>query len=310
MDLFDTKNIKPMLIGIEGDPFDSEDHIFELKLDGVRCVAYLDSTGTDLRNKQNIRIGPKYPELMEVHFQVNRRCILDGELIVMNQSKPDFNEIQRRALMTNKLKIDLAAAKFPVSFTAFDILYHDGRQITDLPLMERKAILQSTVIENKSIAISKYIEKQGKAFYKLAEENDLEGIVAKKKDSRYYFDKRTKDWIKIKNLKDGDYVVCGYIRKKQGMTSLILGQYSENNLVYKGHVTLGVSGRNYKYITLLPKLDSPPLLVPPGNESAIWVNPVLVCTVQYMYKTETGYLRQPVFKGIQNDKKPKECKEY
>lgn len=307
MDLFQSKNVKPMLIGTTGEPFDSNDHIFELKLDGVRCIAYLDSSGTELRNKQNIRISPLYPELSQIHVQVNRRCILDGELIVMNQGKPDFDKIMKRALMSNKMKIDLAAAKLPVSLTAFDILYHDDQNITSLPLMERKAILQDAVKENESIAISRYIENQGKAFYALVEDNDLEGIVAKRKESPYYLGKLSKDWIKIKNLKDADYVICGIIRKKQGMTSLILGQYRGNTLVYKGHVSLGVSGSNYKYVTLLPPLSAPPLPVPPGNENAIWVEPVLVCTVSYMYEKSPGSFRQRVFKGLRNDKNPEEC---
>lgn len=307
VDLFQAKNVKPMLIGVESDPFDSENHIFELKLDGVRCIAYLDSSGTELRNKKNIWISSLYPELSQLHVQANKRCILDGELIIMNQGKPDFDAIMRRAVMSNKMKIDLAAAKLPASFAAFDILYYDDRQITALPLIERKAILQEAVKENDSIAISRYVEKEGKAFYKLTEEQDLEGIVAKRIDSYYYFGKLSKDWIKIKNLKDADYVVCGYIRKKHGMTSLILGQYRGNTLVYKGHVSLGVSGSNYRYVTLLPPLSAPPLSVPAGNENAIWVEPVLVCKVSYMYEKSPGSFRQRVFKGLRNDKTPLEC---
>ena len=96
----------------------------------------------------------------------------------------------------------LAASKYPASFTAFDILYYDSRQVTGLPLMERKKLLKKAVKENSKILVSRYIEDDGKVFYKLAEKNDLEGIVAKRKDSKYYIGKRTKDWIKIKNLKD------------------------------------------------------------------------------------------------------------
>ena len=219
-DLFVEKAIKPMLIGVEGDAFDSPDYLYELKLDGIRCIAYLDRNGTDLRNKRSLKLLAKVPELSEIHRQVKCRCILDGELAIIKDGKPDFSLIQRRSLMSNPLKIQLAAQQNPACFTAFDILYHNDRPVTDLPLTERKQLLQSVVEEESPrFAMSRYIEQRGQAFYQLAKEQELEGIVAKRKDSRYYFDKRTKDWIKCKYLKDDDFVVCGYIFKKNHMTS-------------------------------------------------------------------------------------------
>ena len=300
-----------MLIGVEGEAFDSPDYLYELKLDGERCIAYLDPlTGTELRNKRNIRMLPKVPELTEIHRQVSCRCILDGELAVIKDGKPDFYEIQRRSLMSNPLKIELAAAKNPACFTAFDILYYGDHTVTDLPLTERKELLSKAVKEeNARFAVSRVIENSGIAFYELAKQQNLEGIVAKRKDSRYYFDKRTKDWIKCKNLKDDDYVVCGYIPKENGMTSIVLGQYADGRLTYKGHVTLGVGGEGFCKIRALPELEAPAFAAPSGNENAVWVEPVLCCTVRYMEKTESGGLRQPVFKGLREDKTPEECVE-
>lgn len=133
------------------------------------------------------------------------------------------------------------------------------------------------------------------------------GIVAKRKDSKYYFDKRTKDWIKIKYLQDDDFVVLGYVPKENSMNSIILGQYSNGQLVYKGHVTLGVGGEPFRRIKTLNKTDCPFSEIPKGNENAVWVTPELVCTVKYMMKTESGGMRQPVFKGLREDKSPEEC---
>ena len=309
-DLFREKNIKPMLIGTEGEAFDSDEYLYELKLDGERCVAYLDGDGTDLRNKRNIKMLPKVPELSQIHRQVKCRCILDGELAVIHDGKPDFFLIQKRSMMTNPRKIELEAQRHPACFTAFDILYYEDHPVTDLPLTERKKLLENVVREESArFAVSRSIEGQGIAFYQLAEQQNLEGIVAKRKDSRYYFDKRTKDWIKCKNLKDSDYVVCGYIPKENHMTSIVLGQYRDGQLVYKGHVTLGVGGESFRKIRELPKTDHPPMDVPDGNENGVWVRPQLVCTVKYMMKTESGGLRQPVFKGLRTDKQPKECLE-
>lgn len=308
-DIFETKSIAPMLIGGTSDAFDSRDYIYELKLDGERCLAYLDpKQGTELRNKRNMKMLPKVPELSQIHRQVKYRCILDGELIVIKDGKPDFFEIQRRSLTTNEFKIHLRSVKYPASFTAFDILYHRDRQVIDLPLMDRKELLDGIVSESERLAVSRYIEEKGIEFYALSEKNDLEGIVAKLKQSKYYPGKRTKEWIKIKNLQDDDFVICGYINKENNVTSIVLGQYRDDELIYKGHVTLGVSTGDYKVLASAEKLKNPPFkTVPPGNEHAVWLKPALVCTVKYMMKTSTGSMRQPVFKGIRYDKEPVEC---
>lgn len=307
-DIWETKSIKPMLIGTEGQPFDSEEYIFELKLDGERSIAYLDIDKTILKNKRSMLMLPKVPELAEIHKNVNVRCILDGELAVIKDGKPDFFEIQKRSMMSNPVKIDMAAKKYPACFTAFDILYCEDKQVTDLTLMERKALLQEAVkSEDSRFAVSRFIEKNGIQFYNLAEQRELEGIVAKRKDSKYYFDKRTKDWIKIKYLQDDDFVVLGYVPKENSMNSIILGQYRNGQLVYQGHVTLGVGGEPFRRIKALDKTSCPFSEIPKGNENAVWVTPKLVCTVKYMMKTERGGMRQPVFKGLREDKPPEEC---
>ena len=308
MDLFESKVIKPMLIGEMQEAFDSPDYIYELKLDGHRCIAYLDKDSTDIRNKRDVKLISKVPELSNIHKQVKKRCILDGELIVIKNGKPDFFEIQRRSVLANTFKIQLASSKLPATFTAFDILYYGDHQVMDLPLMERKKLLEKVIKENERIAISRYIEEQGIQFYQLAKENDLEGIVAKRKDSKYYLDKKTRDWIKIKYLLDDDFVVCGYILKEKGVISIVLGQYSGKELMYKGHVTMGISSEDFRTIENTPKLYALPFNdLPSGNDNAIWLEPILVCVVKFMMKTANGGLRQPVFKGLRNDKAPKEC---
>lgn len=308
-DLWESKTVKPMLIGAEGEPFDSEDFLYELKLDGERCIAYLDKDRTILKNKRNVLMLPKVPELSEIHRNVNVHCILDGELAVIKGGKPDFFEIQKRSMMSNPVKIDMATKKYPACYTAFDILYYDDHQVMDLPLTERKELLQKAVqSENSRFAVSRYIEKNGISFYNIAEQQELEGIVAKRKDSKYYLDRRTKDWIKIKYLQDDDFVVLGYVPKENSMNSIILGQYRDSELIYKGHVTLGVGGEPFKEIRSLDKIQCPFSEIPKGNENAVWVVPKLVCTVKYMMKTESGGLRQPVFKGLREDKAPEECR--
>ena len=160
--------------------------------------------------------------------------------------------------------------------------------------MERKKLLQKVIKENERIAISRYIEEQGIQFYQLAKQNDLEGIVAKRKDSKYYLDKKTKNWIKIKYLLDDDFVVCGYMLKERGVISIVLGQYMKKELVYKGHVTLGLSTGDFQLIKSTPIISSQPFnKLPSGNDNAVWIKPSLVCIVKFMMKTANGGLRQP-----------------
>lgn len=296
MDLFEKRNIKVMLISEEKEAFDDENFIYELKLDGIRCIAYIDKNGVDLRNKRNDKVLFRYPELADINKQLQcEKAIFDGELFILKDNKTDFFEMQRRSLMSDKFKIELASKKIPVSFTAFDILYKDNEQLTDLTLIERKEILKNSIKENERISISRYIEKEGKKLFDLTKQNELEGIVAKKKNSKYYFDKRTKDWIKIKNFEDEDFIICGYIEKEANVTSLVIAQYNNEKLEYKGHVTLGVSNDAVKVIKSKKKLD---YNLFDTDYDVNWIEPELECTVKYMEKTKTGSMRQPVFKGL------------
>lgn len=311
MDIYDKKNIKPMLIADMKQPFDSVDYIYEVKWDGIRCISYLDKD-TDIRNIKNKPVLPIFPELEEIHKQIKYKCILDHELVVLKNSIPDFYEVSRRLTTRNQFKIKLAADKFPASIIAYDILYYKDRDLTMLPIVERKKYLEEVLIENDSICFSRYVECYGIQLFELVKEKGLEGTVAKRKDSKYYGGKKTKEWIKSKVLNTEDCVICGYIVREKGMTSFVIAQYDEDELIYQGQVSLGSSLRvlnNYEYEILA---KSPLKYTPKGHENTVWIEPKLVCIIESMPTDRDGY-RQAVFKGIRNDKYPTECqikKEY
>ncbi|MCR0337637.1 DNA ligase [[Clostridium] innocuum] len=305
---FAARDASPMLIGLEQPAFDDEDYIYEWKLDGVRCLLYLDKDSTELRNKRNLKLNAKFPELTQLHKQVKTRCILDGELYIFHNGEPDFFQVQKRTLTSDPFKIRLHSRQFPASFTAFDILYYKDTCVIDQPLMKRKKMLEKTVRENERLSVSRYIETNGIALFELTKQRGLEGIVAKRKDSRYVCGKRTKDWIKCKNLLDDDFIVCGYIVKEKGIVSLVLAQYDvQNHIVYKGHVTMGAS---LPYLMEHSEKTDTSFLpsIPGGNEEAVWIDPPLVGTVKFMQYTEQGGLRKPVFKGFREDKTIRECR--
>ena len=306
MDIFESKSAKPMLIAEMQEPFDSPDYIYELKLDGERCVAYLDKDSTTLLNKRDFILNPRFPELNDIHKFVRDRCILDGEVAILIAGKPDFSEVKRRSVLSNKFKVEMALNKHPASFTAFDILYYKDKQVTDMLLMERKKLLSEVVKENERLSVSRYIEGKGIALYEAAAKQDLEGVVAKRKGSTYQMGKRTRDWIKFKNLKDDDYIVLGYIENGNNTISVILGQYRGDTIAYKGNVLLGKSREDFKIISMIPKIENP-FQTLQGSESAHWIVPELVCTVQFMELTSGGGLRQPLYKCLRDDKDPEDC---
>lgn len=301
------KRYEPMLIGKEEPPFSDPDYLYELKLDGVRCIAYLSKEATELRNKRGELMNARFPELMDMHQQVKAPCVLDGELYVYANERTDFFEMQRRVHTKDLFKIQLLAKKHPATFTAFDVLEVEEVDWTQTPLIKRKKKLQSLLKENERINYSRTVDEQGEALFELTCERNLEGIVAKRKDSLYQPGTKTKDWIKCKNLLDDDFVVVGYIHKEKGIVSLVLAQYAQSKLVYQGHVTMGVAMpylKRHTSITTHPPFKD----IPSGNEEAIWIKPHLVGIVKFMEYTPQGGLRQPVFKGFREDKKAKDCK--
>lgn len=301
-DLFEDKNVDPMLL-YETEPFDDKDYIFELKLDGIRCIAYIEPKSVVLQNKRHKDVTDTYPELSDIRKCVKKRVILDGELVVLIDGKPNFYALQKRSLMSDEFKIKLAANKDPVQFVAYDILYSDGKDLTDKPLTERKDILCKAVTEGHGLSITRYIEKSGKAFFELAKQEQLEGIVAKKKDGHYHIGKRTHDWVKIKVMQDEDLYVCGYQPDEDGnVKDLILGYYDDNDkLQCRGKVYLGVSESDRKIIGEFAKKNTVAKPWFDKYKNTVWLKSELIGTAHFMHETESGGMRQPVWKGLRAD---------
>lgn len=301
-DLFETKNISPMLLNEVKEPFDDDDYIYELKLDGIRCVAYIEPKSVTLQNKRFKDLTDIYPELSDICKCVKKRVILDGELVVLTDGKPDFYALQKRSLMTDKFRISLVAKKNPVQFVAYDIIYYDGKDLTDKPLMERKEYLSKAVEEGLNLSISRWIERNGVVFFELAKKENLEGIVAKKKDGLYHIGKRTSEWIKIKVMQDEDLLVLGYQPDENGkVKDLILGYYDDKGeLKCRGKVYLGVSKVEQKIIAEFAKKNTVKRPWFDKYKNAIWLKPQLVGTAHFMHETESGGMRQPVWKGLRD----------
>lgn len=208
---------------------------------------------------------------------------------------PDFYELQKRTMLTNRTRIELEATRLPASFVAYDCLQAGGRVLLDMPLLDRKKILQELMRENERIAVSRYIQEKGTELFRLTVEKQLEGVVAKRADSLYLQGKRTKDWIKFKRMADREFIICGYEAGK--VISLILGEYKDGELSYAGTVTWGVRREILKVLT---KGSCPFHEEIVSDKNIVWCKPEKICTVEYMPNTLDA-LRQPVFKGIRDD---------
>lgn len=284
-----------MLISRMQPPFDDPDWIYELKLDGCRCVAYLEKNCVVLRNKRNMDLLFRFPELKEIYKQAKRPCILDGELVVLVKGVPEFYELQKRTMMTKPSKIALEALRLPASFVAYDCLQSGSKVLYDTPLLERKKFLEELLSENERIAVSRYIPEKGTDLFHMTVKQELEGVVAKRADSLYYPGKRTKDWIKFKRMADREFVICGYVPGV--MPGVILGEYKGKQLHYVGGVSLGV---RKEILKLLKPGECPFTAVPTLQKEVVWVKPEQLCTVEYMPNSKDA-LRQPVFKGLRQE---------
>lgn len=305
MDIFAAQSAKPMLIGGEGEAFDSLEYAFELKMDGERCLAYLGHNDTVLVNRRDRRVLPQFPELTQLHRHALGTCILDGELIVGTGSTADFELIKQRWLTRHPIAIQRLAAEHPAAFVAVDILYLDGRQVTDQPWEMRRRMLDKVVTESEPMAKVRVVEEHGLAFFGMVREIGLEGILGKRRDSVYLMGKRSRDWIKIKNWLEDEFVVCGYLASdKASVVSLVLGQCDESGrLFYRGRTTLGVNRDDFARVDALPRTKSHPFAeTPPADTAgAIWLQPRLVCTVGFMSRSAEGRLRQPFYKHMRPD---------
>ena len=308
------ENISPMLLEEIDKPFNSKDYYFEVKLDGARTIAHLSKNGVYLHNKRFVDITATYPELKDINKQVNKECILDGELVILDRDgRPLFSGLQKRAHLKDAKKIKRLASELPAKFVAFDILYIDGKDITNLPLTERKTLLRQTVTPNSFIELSQGILEKGKELFEIVKANNMEGIVAKRLDSKYLIGKRTHNWLKIKNWKDEDFVIVGFTIESNKPKDLLLAQYKGKNLVLRSSIYFGFSKFDIDTIlnfALDNLLHSPPYqitLLKDIKYDVIWIKPKLVCTVEYMLLTDNLGMRQPIFKGIRTDKSPTSC---
>jgi len=298
--------LSPMLATLHDEPFDSPDWIFEIKWDGYRALATLQDGKATLTSRKNISLNKFYP-VQQALQQLGLNAVLDGEIIVLDdEGTASFGMLQSWVKEEKGL----------LCYQVFDLLWYEGYDLTGLPLMQRKKILEQILPVNDVIRYCDHINAHGNDFYNLTVKWGIEGIIAKKADSTYASGVRSKSWLKIKNVHRMEAVIAGFTagrRSRKYFGALVLGKYEQGKLQYIGHTGSGMDDKTirslYEQLKPLTTKECPFEKEPKTNMPATWVRPELVCEIKYQEITKDGILRIPIFLGLRKDKSPAELQQ-
>jgi bifunctional non-homologous end joining protein LigD len=292
--------IKPMIVSIGREPFDDERFIFEPKWDGWRIILHKQGTRIEAYTRNGKVVTDKFPELKEASRAITTHtAILDCEGIVLRDGRPVFDDFSYRGRISNSSRIRNAVNTHPATFVVFDVLYTDREHLKE-SLMIRKQRLHEIVSVTPIISPTMYIEAQGQALFNLTRERDMEGIVAKCKESKYYLDTKNPDWLKIKHFKAIDVIILGYRTNPFGLVIGLNFRTVQNKPV--GVVEFGFKPEEKQmFLGLAEQLHTV------KDQKTQWIEPLLSCHIEYLERTDTHHLRTTVFRGFMFDKKPEDC---
>lgn len=286
-----------------GEPFDSSDYCFEIKWDGIRTLAFIEADGYRLTNRRRLDMTDRYPEFTFLK-DLPPGTILDGEIVVFAKGKSDFSLLMQREQARNPLRIKALLKELPATYIVFDLLYEGFASIMEQPLVQRQERLRQLVKQAKQprLVVSDCIVGPGKAFFEQVIARDLEGVVAKRLQSKYQPGKRSDAWIKIKRSASYHCAIIGFQQADDGskdFRSLILATPDEDGeLAYCGKVGSGFPKKLRDRLNRLlwSRLRPKPLV--PCKIKGKWVEPGLYCRVSCMERTENGEFRAPVFEEL------------
>ncbi len=293
------------MLASSGQPFDSKDHLFEIKWDGIRTLAFFNQGQVRLQSRRLLDSTVRYPEIVEALQKIPASGVLDGEIVVLEGSKPSFERVLAREQVRTPETAAFRAREHPAAYMVFDLLYLNDLELLEEPLSRRKERLSQFMATHSSSQLveSAYVLERGVALFREAVEQGLEGVVAKTLTSPYLSGKRTPYWVKVKPKRKLDCVVLGTVLERGGgrVKSLVLGAYRQGLLVWMGNVGSGLDSKTLEQLenSLGPLEGSPPeglSISAPGEVR--WLRPALVVRVQYLETTREGRLRAPVFVGF------------
>lgn len=301
------EKVHPMLATLVDEPFDGKEWLFETKWDGFRAIAQLRYDDVELYSRNFKSFNFKFAPIVEALQRLGVEAVLDGEIVVLDKKgKSSFQGLQNYQ----------TTGKGDLHYYVFDLLYFEGYDTRDLPLIKRKELLEKLLSEQKDskILYSSHTFAKGKMAFKEAEKHGEEGIIAKKIESAY-ISARSREWLKVKTHARQEAVICGFTEprgSRKHFGALIIGVYKDGRLQYAGHVGGGFDEAGLK--DMIKKLTPfivekcPFSEVPKTNAPVTWVKPKLIAEISFQEWTEDGRMRQPIFQGFRYDKEAKEVK--
>lgn len=309
------QKVEPMLATLVNEPFDEPGWLYEVKWDGFRAVSFIKKGKISVQSRNAKSFDEKFYPVYEELKTWEKEAVIDGEIVSVDEKgMANFNSLQNWRSEADGILV----------YYVFDILWYEGKDVTQLPLADRKKILKEILPASDLIKYSESFESSGIEFFKLAEEMSLEGIMAKKADSVYTQGLRTKEWLKIKTELRQEVVIGGFTKNEgtsKKFSSLLVGVFKDKKLVFTGKIGTGFTDKLQK--ELMKKFQ--PLIIPdspfvhepdvnqpsrfrpnPPHAEAIWLKPELICEVSYREMTKDGVMRHPSFRGLREDKKPQE----
>jgi bifunctional non-homologous end joining protein LigD len=303
--------LAPMLARSGGLPAREQGWSFEVKWDGVRALAYLKPGRLRLESRNQRDITESYPDLRGLMRALGMRdAILDGEIVAFDPSgRPNFGQLQKRMHVTSASALRRLTAEVPVVYAIFDLLWLDGRSLMDLPYAERRARLQELPLSDIAWRVPA-VHSEGRALLEATRAQGLEGVVAKRLDSRYEPGRRATQWIKVKNTQRQELVIGGWLpgegRRSERIGALLMGVHLNGELRYAGRVGTGFTEATLTDLAArlarLRRVDSPFAPGPKFDRDAQFADPELVAEVEFTEWTADGVMRAPSFKGLRFDK--------
>src|SRR5512134_3835823 len=302
------EDLEPMQAELADVPFNKADWMWEPKLDGYRLLAFIKKMRVSLRSRRGLELARQFPGLAAELAKQGPSMILDGEIVAFDPSgKPSFNALQNRFQLKTERDIAAAEKSTPVVFYAFDLLHFAGVDLRKTAYADRRRYLAQCLLPSPLVQLV-HASDDGVELYAAALASGFEGVIGKRKQSRYESGRRSASWLKVKSTHSADFVVGGYTKGKGGrapLGALLVGYWDGKNLRYASHVGSGFDDRSLPLVRArleaLERRTCPFADKPEMNAPTTWVEPKAVVEVKFQGWTDDGSLRAPVFLRLRDD---------